>query len=388
MFETSQIHISESALRSNLEFIRKVIGPKCLLSCVIKGNAYGHGIEAYVPMLLRSGVRHLSVFSAAEALRVQEVSRVASTDSEPTILIMGMLEGDQVAWAVQHDIEFFVFDLHRLQQARAASERMGKAARIHLEVETGMNRTGLNKEAFLEAIAEIQSHPNAFKLEGICTHFAGAESIANHVRIRKQLKLFNQFDALLRQKGLEPGLRHTACSAASIRYPAARMDMVRIGILQYGFWPSREVLVNHLAKLKEPIDPLRRVLKWSSQVMSTKAVKQGEFIGYGTTFLAEQDMVIASVPVGYSHGYSRGLSNVGRVLIHGQRMSVIGMVNMNMMLVDISKLDGVKPGDEVVLIGQQGEMHLTVASFGEWSDQLNYELLTRLPASIPRHAMK
>ena len=191
----------------------------------------------------------------------------------------------------------------------------------------------------------------------------------------------------LQRRGIEAKVRHVACSAASIRYPASRMDLVRVGILQYGFWPSREILVSSISKLPQPLDPLKRVLKWRSEVMSTKRVRHGEFIGYGTTYLAEQDMDVAAVPVGYSHGFSRALSNQGRVLLHGQRVSVIGMVNMNMLLVDTSQLEGVAPGDELVLIGDQGELSLTVASFGEWSNQLNYELLTRLPDSIPRVAV-
>ncbi len=385
MFETSAIEISEAALRTNLGFIRQLIGPDTLLSCVIKGNAYGHGIEAYVPMLQAAGVNHMAVFSADEAVRVLAS---ASEGPPPVVMIMGMLAGEEVDWAVRNGVEFFVFDLHRLQEAQDAAVRVGMPALIHIEVETGMNRTGFSRTGLADAVAFLKDHSSDFRIRGLCTHFAGAESIANHVRIRQQLKTFQNFDRWLRKRGIHPELRHTACSAATIRYPATRMDMVRIGILQYGFWPSREILINHISRLPDPVDPLKRILRWTSQVMSTKSVRQGEFIGYGTTFLAEQDMVIATVPVGYSHGYSRSLSNQGRVLIHGQRMSVIGMVNMNMMLVDVTHLDGeVARGDEVALIGSQGDLQLTVASFGELSDQLNYELLTRLPANIPRRSV-
>lgn len=385
MFETSAIQISESALQNNLTFIRGLIGAETRLSCVIKGNAYGHGIESYVPMLLRSGVDHLSVFSAAEAQRT--LAAAEAIGARPTVMIMGMLDGPQVHWAVEAGVEFFVFDLHRLRQARDAAAAIGKPAIIHLEVETGMNRTGFVRSALSEAVEWIQNHPDQFRIRGLCTHFAGAENIANHVRIRQQIKTFQNMGRWLKKRGIEPEIRHTACSAATIRYPSTQMDLVRIGILQYGFWPSREILVNYLSRLPDPVDPLKRVLCWQSQVMNTKSVRSGEFIGYGTTFLAEQDMVIATVPVGYSHGYSRSLSNQGRVLIHGQRMSVIGMVNMNMMLVDVTQLENVEPGDEVTLIGRQGDLALTVASFGELSDQLNYELLTRLPESIPRKAV-
>ncbi|MBT5992704.1 MAG: alanine racemase, partial [Bacteroidetes bacterium] len=160
--------------------------------------------------------------------------------------------------------------------------------------------------------------------------------------------------------------------------------MVRIGIMQYGFWSSIETLINYLSKQKSKVDPLIRVLRWKTQIMSIKNVKTGEFIGYGTEYLAQQDMIIGTVPVGYSHGYSRSLSYQGRVLVNDNRVDVIGVVNMNLLIIDLSLVPHTKKGDEVVLIGKQGDVEITVASFSEFSNQLNYELLTRLPQSIPR----
>jgi alanine racemase len=166
-------------------------------------------------------------------------------------------------------------------------------------------------------------------------------------------------------------------SANPRRYGAA-------GIVQYGFFPTKEVLIHFLEKSKLKEDPLKRLLTWKTTVMDTKQVKTGDFIGYGTSFMASQPMKIATIPVGYSQGFSRSLSNLGRVLIRGQRVPVIGIVNMNMMTVDITGLDGVEKGDEVVLIGKQGDLEIGVSSFSEFSNQINYEILTRLPADIPR----
>ena len=160
--------------------------------------------------------------------------------------------------------------------------------------------------------------------------------------------------------------------------------MVRIGIMQYGFWPSDETLINYLSKKEEKVDPLQRVISWKSKVMSTKEVNTGEFIGYGTTYLAHKKMKIATIPVGYAHGFSRSLSNQGRVLIKGKRVGVVGIVNMNLMTVDVTDIPEIQKGDEVVLIGKQGDLAISVASFSELSNQLNYELLTRLPYKIPR----
>jgi alanine racemase len=247
-----------------------------------------------------------------------------------------------------------------------------------------MNRTGFEKNELNTVIAFLKKEKEHVFLKGLCTHYAGAESIANYYRVDKQIKRFEDIYQYLCKNELKPEIRHSACSAASIMFPATRMDMVRVGIIQYGLWPSPEVFVNFLSTKKSKIDPLQRVIAWKSKIMSVKNVKIGEFIGYGTSFLAERKMKVASIPIGYSHGYSRSLSNQGRVLIKGQQCIVVGSVNMNMMTVDVTNLESVKKDDEVVLIGSQNEISISIASFSDYSNQLNYELLTRISKTIPR----
>jgi alanine racemase len=167
-------------------------------------------------------------------------------------------------------------------------------------------------------------------------------------------------------------------------YPNMRMDLVRIGILLYGFWPSPETFISHLTKQKLHEDPLQRVISWKSKIMSIKSVKMGEFIGYGNSYFSRRKMKVATIPVGYCHGFARSLSNSGRVLVRGQRADVVGVVNMNLVMVDITDIESVEIGDEAVLIGNQGDKTITVYSFTEMTEQLNYELLTRLPENIPR----
>ena len=381
MSRTSVIRLSKAALENNYAFLRKHLGG-VKISSVVKGNAYGHSIRTFVPMAEECGMDHFSVFSADEAREVRAVST-----QESDVMIMGHMEDQDIDWAVENDVSFFVFDMGRVRKAVLASERIGKKARIHIELETGFNRTGF-EEHVLEVLSDvINNHRNELFVEGMCTHYAGAESVANHVRVTRQIEQFHHMTALLKERGVEAPMHHTACSAASMVNPETRMDMVRIGILQYGFWPGREVFIDYLARKTDDDDkrdPLKRVLSWKTTVMAVKHVKTGEFVGYGTSFLAEQDITVATIPVGYSHGYSRTLSNQGRVLIRGQRLGVIGMINMNATMVDASELDEVYPGDEVTLIGGEPGKELSVASFGELSNQLNYELLTRLPHSIER----
>lgn len=379
MFHTSSIEISRSAFQQNLDFLKKQIGNGVKISSVVKGNAYGHGIEMFVPLAEDCGIEHFSVFSADEALRVRQAGH-GQTD----IMIMGSLENAELEWAISQGIEFFVFEQDRLEAALQIAQKLQLPAKLHIELETGMNRTGFAVQSLKTTMSLLLKHAGSFELKGLCTHYAGAESIANDFRVKKQKSAFNKLRKKFTSLGLIPKALHTACSAAAIRYPETQMDMVRIGILQYGFFPSQEVLIEFLTRTKKTEYPLKRLISWKTKVMDVKKVKAGEFIGYGTSFLASHDMSVASIPVGYSHGFSRSLSNQGRVLIHGQRTSVVGTVNMNMTLVDITNLEGVKKGDEVVLIGYQGDLEISVSSFGNFSDQLNYELLTRLPSNIPR----
>jgi alanine racemase len=375
----SIIEISKSALRHNLAFLKTLLKPGVKISSVVKSNAYGHGISVFVPVAEACGIDHFSVFSLDEAYWVKK-----SLLNHADIMIMGWIAINDIIHAVEQDFEFYVFEREILEAAIAAAKKIGKKAHIHLEIETGMNRTGLEGKELNKVVKLINESRHHLVIKGLCTHYAGAESVSNYLRVNNQFKRFTQKQKLLAGKGIQPEYLHTACSAACIAYPKTQMDLVRIGILQYGFWPGPETFIYYVNKKSDKSDPLKRILSWKSRIMSIKNVKQGEFVSYGTTYLAKNDMKIAIIPTGYSHGYSRSLSNQGRVLIHEQRVGVIGMVNMNMLIADITGIENVNLGDEVVFIGRQGDKEITVASFTEFSDQLNYELLARLPLNIPR----
>ncbi|MDO9512477.1 MAG: alanine racemase [Bacteroidales bacterium] len=379
MFHTSVIEISKSALVSNLKYIRKIVGKNVRISSVIKGNAYGHHIESFVPIAEECGLDHFSVFSAEEALRVKNVS-----NGKSQIMIMGIIDINELPWAINNQVEFYVFDFYRLEAAIEAAKTTRKSAIIHLEIETGMNRTGFDNKQFAKLAALLKENEKHLVLEGICTHYAGAESIANYHRVMNQIKVFNKARTWFENEGIKPHIFHSACSAAAVRYPKTRMNLVRIGIMQYGFWSNAETLIHYLTQSDKHNNPLKRLISWKSRIMGIKEVKTGEFIGYGTTYLASRDMRIATIPIGYAQGFSRSLGNQGRFLIGGERVSVIGTVNMNLVTVDITNVPQAGHGDEVVIIGEQGDLSISVASFSELSNQLNYELLTRLPDNIPR----
>ena len=382
---TSHIELSQSALRKNIRYIGKQIGESVKFVSVIKGNAYGHGIKQFLPMAEECDIDYFAVFDACEAKTAFDVKQ-----PKTEIMIMGMIANEDISWAIEHDISFFVFELNRLEQAIKSAKKLKKKAKIHLEVETGLHRTGFRNDELKKAVRMIKRNSDCIAMEGVCTHFAGAESVANYVRVHKQIDRFNEIKQWLINNSIVPKYYHTACSSAALVYPETRMNMVRIGIAQYGFWPSKEIRMHNLlsGNIGFAKSPLQRILTWKSKVMSVDYVEPGEFISYGTFFQASRKTKIATIPVGYFHGYRRSLSNLGHVLIKGKKAPIIGIVNMSIMVVDATSIPIVNKGDEVVLIGKQGNQTITVASFSELSNLVNYELLVRLPMQIPRVAKK
>lgn len=381
---SSRIELSQSALRKNINFIRKKIGHEPRISCVVKANAYGHGIEPMVYMLEKCGIDHFSVASAFEA---EEVHEHCSPGSE--IMIMGILYNDDLAWAIEHDISFFVFTVERLQAALEHAKKLNKKAIVHLELETGTNRTGMSEETFQKAVRFIKKHPEYLHFQGICTHLGGAESSSNSFKIEQQKQRFQESMKYLRKRKMMPAYIHMACSAAALTMPETRYNLVRIGVSTYGFWPSQEIYYQHLQEIGKKKDaPFRRVITWKTDIMDLKFVPKGDFIGYGTAFQAIRDMRVAVLPLGYSNGYPRGLSNNGVVLIHGKKAPVVGLINMNLFMVDVSNIPQAKIGDEVVLLGKQKNSVINVSSFTNYTQLLNNEMLSRLPTSIPRKIVK
>ena len=380
---TSRILLSQSALQNNINFLKKKIGKDTRFSAVVKANAYGHGIAEMTSMLEKAGVEHFSVASAAEAEEVLE-----NCSDTSSILIMGILYDKDLAWVIEHGIEFYVFDYDRLETVKKVAKEVGKKAIVHIELETGTNRTGMNLHDFKRAITWLKRNTAFVKFEGVCTHLGGAEAIANEFKIKPQIQRFLDACKMLKKKEFLPAYRHMACSSAAISYPETRLDMVRIGVSTYGFWSSPDVYYSHVQENGNNRSTLKRIITWKTDVMDIKEVKEGEFIGYGTAYQALKDMSIAVIPLGYSNGYPRGLSNKGYVLIHGKKAPIVGLVNMNLFMVDVSHIKDVKTGDEVVLLGKQKNSVINVSSFTNFTQLLNNEMLSRLPGTIPRRVVK
>ncbi|MCB0642133.1 MAG: alanine racemase [Phaeodactylibacter sp.] len=381
---SSRILLSQSALKNNINFLRKKIGSQSQISAVVKANAYGHGIAPMTKMLERCGISHFSTASAHEA---EEVLEHCSAGSQ--VMIMGILYDADLKWAVEHEVEFFVFNFERLPKILEVVKATGKVAKVHLELETGTNRTGMTPAAYSKALGWLKRNAGYVAFQGLCTHLGGAENSSNAFKIKPQIEAYFEAVKLAHKRNLEPKYRHLACSAAALAYPETRLDLVRIGVSIYGFWPSPEIYYQHLhdsGKFKD--SPLKRIITWKTDVMDVKTVKKGEFIGYGTSFQALKDMTVAVLPLGYSNGYARALSNRGYVLIKGIKAPIVGLINMNLFMVDISHIPGVEVGAEVVLLGKQRHNVIKVSSFTNSTQLLNTEMLCRLPAAIPREIVK
>ena len=380
MIPSSYIELSKAALKQNIKYLKQRIGNARFVS-VIKGNAYGHGIKQFLPLAEKCGIDFFAVTDAQEALLASEVK-----DKKSHIVIMNMIDNEVLGWAIDNGISFFVFNFDRLENTIKIAKKSKIKARIHLELETGFNRSGFSEDEIDKVSGLINRNRDHLILDGICTHYAGAESIANYHRIMQQKERFHKSGEILKSKNISPVYYHSACSAAALTYKETIMDMVRFGIAQYGFWPSNETRMYNMLSDEAHFrkDPLKRILSWKSKVVSVKVIEAGEFIGYGNNFLAPSRMRTAIVPVGYHHGFSRSLSNQGHVLIGKRKAPVIGMVNMNMIIVDISKIPRVAIGNEVVLIGRQGNKEITVSSFSDLANYVNYEMLVSLSADIPR----
>lgn len=381
---SSRIELSQSSLTNNINFIRKKVGDGIRISSVVKANAYGHGIRSFVKMAEKAGVGH---FATASAFEAEEVLEAKSKVSD--VMIMGILYDEDIEWAIRNEIEFYVFNYERLPLVLELAKKVGKQAKVHIEVETGANRTGMTKKEFAPTLSFLKKHPEEIAFKGLCTHFGGAENFSNLFKINAQHERFKGFLKQCQQKKIIPEIRHIACSAAALAYKDTVYDMVRIGVAQYGFWPSPDIYYSHLQEIGKQSDgALKRIFTWKTDVMDVRDVEAGEFIGYGTSYQASQNMKVAVMPLGYSNGYPRAQSNRGHVLIKGKKAQIVGLINMNLFMVDVSHIPDVQVGDEVVLVGRQNNNTINISSFTQVTQLLNNEMLSRLPSAIPRKIVK
>ena len=361
--------IDLNQLATNMHTLRTLVGSDIAIAAVVKANAYGHGAVDIAPVLLDNGADALAVSFIDEGIELRR-----SGSSSP-ILLLGYTDPDQFDAIIEWNLQPTIYSVQsaRLLAARAAAQ--GKEVSIHIAIDSGMNRVGFSTtEESIEQISTITSLPS-IRLEGIFTHFASADESDQSYSIHQYERFQSVIDAL-EQRGIRPRLRHAANSAATIGFEISRLDMVRLGIVLYGDYPSSIFSA-------EQVD-LNPVMTLKCLITHIHTIEPGETVSYGRTFTAQRTTQVATLPVGYADGYLRSLSNKAEVLVHGHRAPVIGTICMDQMMIDITDIDDVSIGDEVVLIGSQGDDRITTAELASHASTIPYELLCALADRVPR----
>ena len=364
-YRPTQIHIDVIAIKENIRRIKKLVSPS-LVSVVVKGNAYGHGLSAISLALCDSEADVLCVATPESALTLRK------RGVDMPMLILTEPTPDAIVQCYEHNITLCVYTKNFIDKIDECIDG-GEPAHIHLEVDTGMNRLGCEPQEAIELAKYISSKKNVF-LEGIYTHFASAD-VEGSNQPAEQLALFKNVLEELDEQNLLPPIVHAANSAAAITMPDARFSMVRIGAAAYGGYPADFI--------REMID-LQEAIEFSTEITFIKTVQSGEAISYGGYYVASKETQIATIPAGYSDGVPRSLSfNDGEVLVNGVRCPIVGAITMDFMMIDVSKANA-NVGDKVILLGKQGEEIITPDDWAEKSGRIRYEIITALGERIPR----
>lgn len=372
------IEIDLQALRENFANIRALLPPATQIVAVVKANAYGHGAVRVARCLLAEGASRLAVATLDEALEL----RAAGIDAP--IMLLGACGNAPEVWrlAAAEQIIVPLYSLAMAEQASRAAQAEGRPLPAQLVLDSGMGRIGMQPtaEAVQEALA-IARLPG-LRLDGMFSHFAAADEL-DKSHSERQLAVYQQFAAALAAAGLELPLLNIANSAALMEMPAARLGMVRAGIILYGYYPSAEV--------ERGLLRLRPVLSIKARLTHIKWVPAGTPISYGCTFVTDRPSLIGTVPVGYADGWRRALSNRGQVLLAGRRAPIVGRVCMDQFMVDLTEvaaqtgLDAAAlAAEEVVLLGEQGGECIDAEEIAARLDTISYEVLSALLPRLPR----
>ena len=363
------IEVDLDAIRHNFQQLKSLVGAARLMP-VVKGNAYGHGLERVALELVDAGASYLGVAYLEEAITLRRTFRKAGVDA--AILTLTGMCGRQAREYIEYDVDILVSSELKIRQIEQAAKDVGTRARIHLKIDTGMERNGTHyysAQKFLRAASECVH----CDIVGICSHFATSEwedtSFAA-TQLNRFLECVSEFEAISNQRPL----RHIANSAAILQLPESRLDMVRPGLAIYGVSPAP-----HLTSVL----PLRRALRLRSEIVYFKVVRKDAGVSYGLKWRAPQDTRVVTLPIGYGDGYSRALSNKAEVLVGGKRCPVVGTVCMDQIMANIDDGEG-RNGDEAVLIGRQEAEEITAEELAEKVGTDAREILCALRARIPR----
>jgi len=361
--------ISLDNLAHNMREIRRLTDKNAMVTAVIKADGYGHGAKYIVETLLENGADRFAVAVLDEALDLR------SFGVKEPILIMGYTQPEKAKEIVENDIEQAVYTYEVAKAISDESVRQNKKAKIHIKIDTGMGRIGLRpEEKVVDFAKEISKLPNII-IEGIFTHFAIADD-ADKDYTYKQFERFNWTINKLKEIGIKINIKHCANSATIIDLPDMHLDMVRAGIILYGLAPSFDVMLDRI--------DLKQVMSLKARISHVKEIEADESVSYGRKYIAAKKSKIASLPLGYADGYTRMLSGKAEALVKGLRVPIAGRICMDQCMIDVTGIDDVNVGDEVVLFGEQMGAFISIDELAEKLGTINYEIVCMISKRVPR----
>ena len=359
-------------LAHNMREIRRVSQSKDIIA-VIKADGYGHGALDIAPTLLANGATRIAVAVLNEAVELRRGG------IDHPIMVLGFTPPSLIDMLLRYDIEQTVYSYDLAKEISNIAHKKNKMAKIHIALDTGMNRIGfLPDDESVEEVYKISKLPNII-IEGLFSHFSSADE-KDKAYTNMQFEKYNSFYEKLKQKGVSINIRHIANSAAIVDMPKSHFEAVRPGIILYGYYPSEEIL-------KDRID-LKPVMSLKTNIVHIKKLPVGEYISYGRKFKTSRESIIATLPVGYADGYTRLLFNKAKVIINGSFAPVIGRICMDQCMVDVTDIPEVKLGDEVILMGYQGDLEFTADHIAELIGTINYEITCMISKRVPRVYIK
>jgi alanine racemase len=365
----TRAEINLASVRHNLRVVKRAAG-SAKVYCVLKADAYGHGAKALARTLERAGADGICVALLEEALELRQAG------IQLPLLVMGGYYGRASGELLRQKLTPVIHDPGQLEvlaeEVRYAAEQ---SFGVHLKIDTGMGRLGILPEQVQQIAALLRQYPE-IRLDGLMTHFACADS-ADVDSLHHQLDVFDASTRELASLGYAPGIRHAANSAALLKVPRAKLDLVRPGLALFGVEP-----------IPGSAPELKPAMRVQTQLIATRVLRSGQSVGYGSTWTAQGPSTIATIPIGYADGLPRSLSNRGAVLVRGQRAPIVGMVSMDMTMIDVSHIEGARVGDECVILGSQpgphGQASISAQDLAAELGTIPWEVLTNISRRVPR----
>ncbi|WP_139903870.1 alanine racemase [Clostridium thermarum] len=356
----------------NMREVRRISASKEIIA-VIKADAYGHGALEVAPVLIENGATRLAVAVVTEALELRR-----AVPNAP-IMILGYTPVNYAEELVKNNIEVTVYDYEYAEALSKEAEKFNGTVKVHIAVDTGMGRIGfLPNDNSANDVYKISKLSNII-IESVFSHFSCSDEKDKEYTIY-QFEKFNWFCDRLKEKGVKYNFRHIANSGAIIDMPSMHLDAVRPGILLYGYYPSDEVQ-------KEKIN-IKPAMSLKASIINIKRLPAGEYISYGRTYRTERESVIATLPIGYADGYTRLLFNKGKVIVNGSFAPIVGRICMDMCMIDVTGIDGLKIGDEVIIMGEDKNIIYNADDIAKHIGTINYEVICAVSKRVPRVYIK